>query len=116
MKVLVCGGRDFDNLQFIFRTLDDFHRKNTITQLIEGNSRGADRISGFWARHRGIENRKFPANWKRQGVAAGIIRNQQMIDQGKPDIVIAFPGGRGTADMVERARKACVPVVMVEAP
>ena len=114
MKVLVCGGRDFADLKFIFHILDEFHRKNTITELIEGNAKGVDRISGFWARHRGIKNTKYPANWKRQGVAAGIIRNQQMLDRGKPDVVIAFPGGRGTADMVARSERNGFKVIRIE--
>lgn len=44
------------------------------------------------------------------GKAAGPIRNQRMLDEGKPDLVVAFPGGRGTADMVRRAKAAGVPV------
>jgi ABC-type sugar transport system substrate-binding protein len=36
-----------------------------------------------------------------------------MLDEGKPDIVVAFPGGTGTADMVRRARKAGVVVIEV---
>ena len=48
----------------------------------------------------------FPADWKVRGRAAGHIRNQQMLDEGRPHLVVAFPGGRGTADMVRRARAA----------
>lgn len=56
----------------------------------------------------------YPADWKRDGRGAGPIRNQRMIDEGKPHIVIAFPGGKGTADMVMRAEMAGIPVVKVE--
>jgi hypothetical protein len=37
-----------------------------------------------------------------------------MLLEGKPDLVVAFPGGKGTADMVRRARKANVPVKEIE--
>jgi acyl-CoA synthetase (NDP forming) len=57
----------------------------------------------------------FPANWKKHGKSAGPIRNQLMLDVGKPDLVIAFPGGSGTADMIRRARKAGVPVKEIPA-
>jgi hypothetical protein len=52
----------------------------------------------------------YVAQWKKHGRAAGPIRNQRMLDKGKPDLVVAFPGGRGTADMIRRAERAGVPV------
>ena len=113
-RVLVCGGRDFSDRQLAYRALDNLHKAEGIGCVIEGHARGADRIAGYWARRKGIENRKFPADWDRDGKAAGPIRNQRMLDEGKPDLVVAFPGGRGTADMVKRARAAGVPVMEVE--
>jgi UDP-N-acetylmuramoylalanine-D-glutamate ligase len=56
----------------------------------------------------------YPADWKLHGKSAGHIRNQQMLDESKPDIVIAFPGGRGTANMIKRAKKAGVEVFQVD--
>jgi len=53
------------------------------------------------------------ANWAGLGRKAGPIRNQEMLDQGRPNMVVAFPGGRGTADMVRRARGAGVEVIEV---
>ena len=47
------------------------------------------------------------------GYRAGPIRNQEMLDKGKPDLVIAFPGGKGTADMVGRALRTGVFVYRV---
>ena len=61
-----------------------------------------------WAR---IPVKEYPADWQKHGRAAGPIRNQQMLDEGKPDLVVAFDGGRGTADMIARAEKAGVRVV-----
>jgi hypothetical protein len=70
-------------------------------------------MAGEWADVFGVPFRIFPANWKKHGRAAGPMRNQQMLDEGKPDLVIAFPGGSGTADMVRRAKAAGVPVETV---
>jgi hypothetical protein len=56
----------------------------------------------------------YVAQWKKHGRAAGPIRNQRMLDEGKPDLVVAFPGGRGTADMIRRAERAGVPVQQVQ--
>ena len=111
MRLLVCGGRDFGDRQRAYRILDQLARMHQIDVLIEGDARGADRIAGYWARVRKIDNLKFRADWATHGKAAGAIRNQRMLDEGKPDMVLAFPGGRGTADMVRRARAAGIAIL-----
>lgn len=113
IRVLVCGGRDFSDVDTIHRTLDRLHKARLIDCVIEGNARGADRIAGYWARKNRIDNRKFNADWTKYGNAAGPIRNQTMIDKGLPDVVLAFPGNTGTADMVRRARAAGIEVIEV---
>lgn len=107
MKVLVCGGRDYGDRQAVYDALD---RLEDVDAMICGGARGADRLAQDWAGMRGIVCRAYPADWEAHGRAAGPIRNQQMLDVEKPDLVVAFPGGRGTADMVERAIAAGVPV------
>lgn len=114
MRLLVCGGRDFTDTELAYRVLDRLHRQRGIDVVIEGHARGADRIAGYWARRNGINNLKFPADWNTHGKAAGAIRNAQMLTEGKPDAVLAFPGGRGTADMVRRAREAGVEILEIE--
>jgi len=115
-RVLVCGGRDFDNFPLMVEILEAAHAANTIVLLISGMARGADNMGAIWAANRGIVIAPFHADWKRDGKAAGPIRNQRMLDEGKPHLVIAFPGGRGTADMIKRAEKAGVPVARVTPP
>ena len=115
MRLLVCGGRDFSDTSAAYKVLDAMHRALGIDVVIEGHARGADRIAGYWARRNGITNLKFPADWGKHGKAAGAIRNQQMLDEGRPSHVLAFPGGRGTADMVARARAAGVQVIIAKA-
>ena len=104
MKVLVCGGRDYDDQAFVSQTLSSF----VITTIMQGGAEGADTLAQNYALAHFIPLWTFRANWKEHGKAAGPIRNQSMLDYGKPDLVIAFPGGRGTADMVRRAKKAGV--------
>jgi aspartokinase-like uncharacterized kinase len=105
--VLVCGGRDFADRDKLFRELDAIYAENRITKLIHGGARGADSLAGLWAATRGVPYQVFPANWE-EGKNAGPRRNQKMLTEGKPDLVVAFPGGRGTADMVRRAYAANV--------
>ena len=116
MRVLVCGGRDYgetdtDQMAEIYFAIRDIHEKTPIDALIHGDSRGADRCAGSLAKELGIKVVPVPADWRTHGKAAGPIRNQRMIDDFKPDLVLAFPGGRGTADMVARAEAAKIKVV-----
>lgn len=108
MIVLVCGGRDFTDAAQIDEVLSGMDA----TLIIDGGATGADQLANFWAIARGISTRTFYADWSK-GLAAGPARNQQMLTEGQPDVVVAFAGGKGTADMVRRARKAHVMVIDV---
>lgn len=112
-RILVTGGRDYANREILFRILDAAHASNPIDALIHGAARGADTLAQEWADDRGVCCLPFPADWKIDGKAAGPIRNARMLLDGKPDLVIAFPGGKGTADMKKRARSAGVPIVTI---
>lgn len=116
MRIVVTGGRDFDNGAAVAMALSAVHRKHNIDLLIHGAARGADTLAANWARRAGIQVATFPADWRTHGKAAGFIRNQSMIDIGKPDACVAFDGGRGTADMVARCAKAGLPVWRVSLP
>ena len=105
-SVLVCGGRDFDDYERVKEVLD----KLEISRIIHGNAKGADILGDRYARERGIERIIYPANWD-IGKRAGYVRNSLMLNHGKPDIVVAFPGGRGTAMMVDIAQKGNVEVI-----
>jgi SLOG family YspA-like protein len=78
--------------------------------IITGGASGVDSTATDWAAVNWCQFKEYKADWKKHGRAAGPIRNQRMLDEGKPDLVVAFPGGRGTADMVKRAKAAGVPV------
>ena len=112
MRVLVCGGRDYQDRARACAVLDDLPRDDLT--IICGAANGADSLAADWALARRAELKWFPAEWRKHGKAAGPIRNQKMLDEGKPDLMIAFPGGRGTADMVRRAESAGVRIIRVE--
>lgn len=114
MKVLVCGGRDFNQREFLFKKLDEIHSEKNISMIIHGCARGADTMAKEWADKRQIPHLGFPADWKSFRNAAGPIRNSLMLSEGRPDLVVSFPGGTGTADMVKKTRKAGVPVIEVK--
>ena len=109
--VLVCGGRDYTDADRAFEVLDALHAKHTFTWVVHGNARGADTLGAMWADSRNIPSTPYPANWTKHGKAAGPIRNQLMLDSEAIDMVVSFPGGRGTADMVRRAKAKGIPVI-----
>lgn len=111
MRVLVCGGRDYNDQKRVSNILTGIGP----TAIIHGNASGADECADRWALANEIPVLPFAADWGRFGKAAGPLRNQKMLDDGKPDLVVAFPGGRGTADMVAKARKSGVLVMEIAA-
>ena len=112
MRVLVCGGRDYTDKARVFAVLDKLDGEAGIDRIIEGGAKGADTWAAQWGGSRGILE-TYEADWESQGTFAGPARNARMLAEGKPDLVIAFPGGRGTADMVRKARKAGVEVIEI---
>lgn len=123
--ILVCGGRDYYKYSSLKIFLEDLLNdiwlddEDTEITLIQGGAPGADLLTKVFALDEYgdcsyIKHKEFPADWKRYGKAAGSIRNKQMLDEGKPDLVVAFPGGRGTADMIRQAKAADVKVLEVK--
>jgi hypothetical protein len=116
MTILVCGGRDYKNKQKVFKALDLFFPHECEEEplsIIEGGATGADELARLWAESNNIEYHHCPADWEKHGKSAGPIRNQEMLDTYKPDIVLAFKGGRGTQNMIDKAMKKGIIVLKV---
>lgn len=115
MKVLCCGDREWTDWLSIWEALRGL---GPLTEVVHGDCRGADKMSGYVAMKLGYKVHKHPADWKFHGKAAGPIRNQEMLDK-HPDIelVLAFhndlSNSTGTKDMVKRARGKGIPVNQV---
>jgi hypothetical protein len=116
LKILVCGGRAFDDAAFIHAELDRLHAAHPFDAVIEGDARGVDRIAGEWARDRGIALVVYPADWANEGRHAALIRNERMLREGRPDLVVAFPGGRGTWHTCSLAEGLGIAVVRIATP
>ena len=109
MKVLICGGRNFCDVERFEAFMADYVGSDIV--IIQGGARGADRMAKNWAAGHFMISETYEADWNKYGRKAGYIRNQQMLDEGKPDLVIAFPGGRGTRMMIDLAEEAGVKVL-----
>lgn len=111
MRVIVCGGRGYADRAAVFKALDEIWHASPYDSMmvIQGGAKGADALAREWCLERSVEYANVPADWN-QGLKAGPLRNQKMVSKYKPHLVLAFPGGKGTADMVSRAKVACVEV------
>ena len=103
LRIIVCGGRDYDNWIHVWRVIKRVHEHRPNLYVIHGSAAGADLLASRAAKKLGIPDIHVPAPWDFHGKGAGPIRNGWMLDL-CPDLVIAFPGGRGTANMMKQAR------------
>jgi len=110
MKILVCGGRDFNDYKLVSEALNPYIHEGLV--IVHGAAKGADSLAMKWAMDNATHE-AYPADWTKYGKRAGYIRNVQMLNEGKPDLVIAFPGGKGTAMMIKLSESAGVPVVKI---
>jgi hypothetical protein len=102
---LVCGGRHFAD-QTMF---DDVMARlvgmwGCPQRIVHGAAPGADKMAHAWAKKMAITVSYIEAEWEKHGPAAGPFRNESLLGNFKPKRVIAFPGGKGTADMIRRAK------------
>jgi predicted Rossmann-fold nucleotide-binding protein len=115
MRILVCGGRNYDDYKCVYKVLYTFYRYVPFSldlTIVEGGCTGADSLARKFAKVVGCSVETHYAEWETHGKKAGPIRNQKMVDLGA-DFCIAFPGGRGTDDLVSRAREAGITVLSV---
>lgn len=123
MRVLICGSRNFNRydvmgrvMEPIFRYYYDPSKGTSDIVVISGKARGADKMGEEWAEEFNLPVEEYPADWNKYGKSAGYIRNKQMLEEGKPDLVVAFPIGesRGTRNMISLAEKANIKTIIVE--
>ena len=114
MRIIVTGGRDYADEATIRLALEYLRDRCGGITVIQGGATGADALARAWASGQdGVSVVTVPANWTKYRKSAGPIRNKIMLDQCKPDFVLAFPGGRGTRHMTNIAVQAGVPVARV---
>jgi hypothetical protein len=109
MRILICGDRNWNDLQKVYDTLKEYPN---VEYVIEGEARGADTCGKIAAEMLDIPVLKFPADWTKYGKSAGPIRNHQMLIEGKPDLILAFHddilNSKGTKNMVTQALKSLI--------
>ena len=112
MKTIIAGSRDMTPTLEDVRTLNKFLA--SISEVVSGTARGADTFGENWAKAHKIPLKKFPAEWKKYGRAAGPIRNKQMVEYSDQLIAFIYPNSRGTANMINQAKKLGLKVHIIE--
>lgn len=105
IKVIIAGGRDFSDYETLCSVCDKMLSRQENVEIVSGTARGADQLGERYAKDRGYDIKKFPADWKGKGNSAGYIRNKEMAEYA--DALIAFWNGlsRGTKHMIDLAKE-----------
>jgi hypothetical protein len=111
MRVLVCGGRYYENSNAVHQELIQFHWRTPISVIIHGGVPGAGAAAEGWARRNRVDVVRYPPNWECFGKRAERLRNDFMLADSRPDFVVVFPGGRDTADLAAKAVAAGIQVL-----
>ena len=106
MKVIIAGGRNFNDYDKLCQFCDNALSNQTEVEIVSGTARGADKLGEKYAKDNGYLVKKFPADWDKYGKSAGYKRNAQMAEYA--DALIAFWDGksRGTKHMIDLAMDA----------
>lgn len=111
--VAVTGGRNFENKQFVFDVLDAYHAKLKVQVVVHGAAKGVDTYANWWADKNAVFQCQWPVTggvWSTYGAPAGPIRSNYFLKLCRPDVLLAFPGARGTKGCVGAATKMQIPV------
>jgi hypothetical protein len=103
MRIIVCGGSHSEYSSAVAFELNQLHKRRPVRVLIHGGSQGVCVAAEEWARLNGVSIVRYPPNWVLFGKKAEAVRNAFMLEDSRPDLVMTFPGGRCTADLMRRA-------------
>jgi hypothetical protein len=114
MKVIIAGGRDFSDRNFLFKKCDSLLINIKVTEIVSGGARGVDLLGEDYAMGCLYNWKRFPADWDKHGKSAGYIRNEEMAKYS--DALIAFWDGKskGTKHMIDLAKKHKLKVKVVK--
>lgn len=113
IRLLVCGGRKFWDKREVFRALSTLNQETLIDTIIHGAQKGADTLAGQWAYENYVPEYRFYANWYPNGKLFLGAGPELMVKMGNPHMVLAFPGGKGTASMLKISNRYNIPIKRV---
>lgn len=113
MKLIIAGSREGIDEADVFTAMQESGFDKRVSEVVSGTARGVDRMGEAWARENGIPVKRFPANWEKNGRAAGHIRNRQMGDYADALLVLIYNNSRGSEGMLSYAKKKGLEIYVV---
>ena len=108
MRTVVAGSRGITEYTVVAQAILD--SKFRITTVISGGAAGVDSLGERWAKERGIPVERHLPDWGKNGRAAGLMRNEEMVDCAEALIAVWDGASRGTKYSIDYARKRSIPV------
>jgi len=115
MRLLICGGRHFDDTMLVESELSCFHARTPVSVLVHGGLPGLGVPAEAWARRNGVRLIRYPANFS-LGKRGDFERDDFMLEDSRPDALLAFPGGSRTARLLDRAQELCIHTMRITPP
>ena len=112
MKVIVAGSRTIADIAIIAQAIEE--SGFDVSEVVSGTARGVDILGEEWAKSKGIPVKRFPADWNGLGKRAGFVRNAEMADYAEALVAVWDGKSRGTANMIQVARKKGLKVYVKE--
>ena len=127
MKIIVAGGRDFDDQEYMAKCLNEVYESGVVTstpELVCGMAKGADLMAKGIFENEGLVVHKRPADWKdmsepcvrkvnkygEYNPLAGMKRNHKMGDESKLAVVFWNKRSKGSKDMIKYMKSLNKPV------
>lgn len=114
MRCIIAGTRKVTNYGLLLRALDECGWRDEITSVVSGCAKGGDLLGETWATSQGLPILRHPANWRRDGRAAGPLRNTEMVKNADALIALWDGASNGTRDVIMKARAAGLRVFVLE--
>jgi hypothetical protein len=110
VKCAIVGSRHWENVELIDRIIAGAYKANPGLVVVSGAGGNVDKRAAAYAREQHIPLIEFPADWQQYGVAAGLLRNSQIVEVA--DCMLAFwdEVSNGTRDSIRKARLKPIPV------
>lgn len=106
ISIIVAGGRDFNDYEYLKKTLLSITNKVLDVEIVSGTARGADNLGERFAIEHDLPIKKFPANWDKYGKSAGYKRNAEMAKYANACVIFWDGVSRGTGHMIDLAQTA----------
>ena len=99
MKVIIAGSRNLENYLLVAQAMQ--RCGYNVTEVVSGCATGVDTLGERWARTNNIPVKEMPANWNRDGKAAGPIRNREMAKYADAAVIVWDGKSAGTRNMID---------------